>query len=66
MASIQQAARWVREGKRVYRTSQPRSFNVGSPKDSSLGPWTMGDGSEASMYTQDLLAEDWEIFEWVN
>jgi hypothetical protein len=66
MANIQQAAKWVREGKRVYRTSQPQSFNVGSPRGSSLGPWTMDDGSEALMYPQDLLADDWVVLEWVN
>lgn len=64
MADVKQAAKWLREGKKVRREiwGGPlfiRPTGAGFFRDDRKLPadWLM---------VEDLLAEDWEIFEWVN
>lgn len=65
MADIQQAAKWMMEGKKVRRARWAevpcflQSTRYGFLEDYRREPpnWLMID---------DVLADDWEIFEWVN
>jgi hypothetical protein len=63
MASIQQAARWMRQGKHVRRPKWPplywwriaKSFPVVQLHSPN------GDTQDAMMGADELLADDWEI-----
>jgi len=63
MADIIQAARWIQEGKQVTRSSW--SGHLPWRESSSEGAVIVGHGFHeiafASVYTCDLLAEDWEV-----
>jgi hypothetical protein len=75
MADIKQAAKWMEEGKVVRRLEfkgKDVAFKSGpfgfihycdffrTSVDEDGHPWTV------MLTVDDLLAEDWEIFEWVN
>lgn len=66
MANIQQAAKWMKEGKKVRRSCFNGKQYFRADEGSFVkyydenSPWT------DMLQIRDLLAEDWEIFEWVN
>lgn len=68
MADIRQAGMWIQERKLVRRSSWAPGVYYGS-KDSSFKIY-LYDGTgvpEVAFFAAgDLLAEDWEIFEWLN
>ena len=65
MASIIQAAKWMQEGKtvtrKVYRGAEGTLKFHSDENDS--GTVLYGDGKHVGMYTDDLLADDWELAE---
>lgn len=62
MADIKQAAKWMREGKRVRRNGWHHCYREerGQIVDDGLGH-TDYQGYEIDTCTSDLLADDWEI-----
>lgn len=64
MASIQQAAKWMKEGKKVRRPSfQDKEYFWAN--DFSFIKYETGEWVDM-LEIEDLLAEDWEILTWVN
>ena len=67
MADIKQAAKWINEEKKVRRPDFIGDFYYkGTGRKNTI---LAGDGAsmdDEGFNTEDLLADDWEIFEWVN
>ena len=69
MANIQQAAKWMQEGKRVRRPWLSAYISLGVVPSEMFPDWIMvfdsgeraRDGRTAAFDIYDLLAEDWEI-----
>jgi hypothetical protein len=64
MASIQQAAKWMQEGKSVRRASWFEFNNLQTFKTTEDVIWQTEHGTSATvpqLRTTDVLAEDWEL-----
>jgi len=64
MANIQQAAKWLREGKRVRRPDWFDGFYLIVGADGCVQ--TAYENPFEDLEVEDLLAEDWEEHTWVN
>ena len=63
MATIIKATRWVKEGKTVVRTGSKYPLHAATNHfggDSNY--WLHADGTPAAMNSEDLGADDWEIY----
>ena len=65
MANIQQAAKWMKDGEIVRRPSFFAKFGYKRLGIRDIDT-TDGNYELEPLNIDDLLAEDWEIFEWVN
>jgi hypothetical protein len=64
MADIKQAATWMNEGKEVTRQGKKWRFRKATSGDIILGEVPGLDYYRtAVIFTEDLLAEDWEVAE---
>jgi hypothetical protein len=64
MSDIQQAAKWMQEGKKVRRALWAPSYFIRSTR---AGFFHDDQGVMLTwLMVEDLLADDWEIFEWIN
>jgi hypothetical protein len=64
MADIQQAAKWMTEGKRVRRANWSPQYFIGETPHGFL----LDDRKEnpSWLMIEDLLADDWQEFVWIN
>jgi hypothetical protein len=64
MASIQQAAKWMQQGKRVRRSAWDKGeFIVRKYSSDDEGDISGADGFSVTLLLGSLLAKDWEIAE---
>jgi hypothetical protein len=64
MADVKQAAKWMQEGKKVHREFWAKSAFI---RATPSGFFRDDRGEEASwLMVEDLLAEDWAVFEYIN
>ena len=62
MANIIQAALWVEEGRQVERKKdRGQAFQLSAKNETD--PWRFDDGSDGYLCSEDLLADDWDIYE---